>query len=101
MGATSSVSNKIYKHIGCGCIYCFDCEIQLLYSCYDCIELLRSTKNLKSITDVLQFEIDNYSTEHLLNNYNWKNHINAIQYANKNNIILEEFIFNTNILHKF
>ena len=50
MGASSSVcTNKIYKHVDCGCIYCFDSyEIQLLYCCYDCLETLRNNKKPKN-----------------------------------------------------
>lgn len=100
MGATSSVSNKIYKHIGCGCIYCFDSEIQLLYSCYNCLEILRKTKTLNK-ANILQFEVENNSIDILLSNLEWKTLQKSIQYAIKNNILLEEFISNENILHNF
>ena len=99
MGASSSISdNKIYKHINCGCIYCFDTkELQLLYSCYDCIEKLRNKKNLE-IKNILEEEVNNNSNEFLLNNLEWKNKMEAINYARDNNILLQEFISNDNIL---
>lgn len=99
MGASSSISdNKIYKHIECGCIYCYDTsELQLLYSCYDCLETLRNKENLE-IKNILELEVTNNSNELLLNNFKWKNKIEAINYARDNNILLQEFISNNNIL---
>ena len=99
MGASSSISdNKIYKHVNCGCIYCFDTkELQLLYSCYDCIETLRNKKDLE-IKNVLEEEVNKNSNDFLLNNLQWKNKMDAINYARNNNILLEEFISNNNIL---
>jgi hypothetical protein len=100
MGASSSISdNKIYKHMNCGCIYCFDKidELQLLYVCYDCLQTLKDKKNLQ-IKNILEKEVNNNSNEFLLNNLEWKNKMEAINYARDNNILLQEFISNDNIL---
>lgn len=102
MGASSSIhSNKIYKHIECGCIYCFDyIEIQLLYCCYDCLELLRSSKNPTKIKTLI-CEVKNNTVDILLQFFRWINEKDAIIYAKENNILLEEFIHNKNLLKEF
>ena len=101
MGASSSVCmNKLYKHVDCGCIYCFDSyEVQLLYCCYDCLELLRNNKKPKQVK-ILNSEVKN-SEEDILLNLEWKDKEDAIIYAKKNNILIEEFINNADLLKKF
>ena len=99
MGASSSIyENKIYKHFNCGCIYCYDSfEVQLLYCCYECLESLRNRENLKNL-NIVKYEVENNSLDILLNDLEWKNKKDAMIYARKNNILLEEFISNKNIL---
>lgn len=98
MGASSSISNKIYKHTDCGCIYCFDqTEIQLLWCCYDCLETLRN-KTIPKQLIILQKEVKENSIEFLLDKLEWKTTHHAIQFAKENDILLEEFISNTDVL---
>ena len=67
MGAASSINFKLYKRVDCGCIYCFDqTEIQLLWCCYDCLEILRNKTTLQQLI-TLQKEVKDYSADHLVN----------------------------------
>lgn len=102
MGASSCIhSNKIFKHVSCGCIYCFDyTEIQLLYCCYDCLELLRNNKTPTKVKTLI-FEVENNNVDILLQSFRWINKEDAIIYAKENNILLEEFIDNKNLLKEF
>lgn len=98
MGASSSISSKLYKHVDCGCIYCFDQpEIQLLWCCYDCLETLRNKTKPEQLI-LLQKEVKENPIEHLLNKLEWKTTHHAIQFAHENNILVEEFICNKDVL---
>ena len=81
MGASSSINFKLYKHVDCGCIYCFDQpDIQLLWCCYDCLEILRNKTTLEQLI-TLQKEVKYHSVEHLVNELEWKTTHHAIQFA--------------------
>ena len=98
MGASSSINLKLYKRVDCGCIYCFDhTEIQLLWCCYDCLETLRNKTMPKQLI-ILQKEVEENNIEDLLNKLEWKSTHHAIQFAKENDILLEEFISNADVL---
>jgi hypothetical protein len=112
MGATSSIiesnSNKIYKDIDCGCIYCYDeknCE--LLFICNRCLTILQEYKENKIkpdnfIANEIIDEVKNKSKLELIKlNNGWKTYYETIEYANKKKVNISEFISNKNLLEYF
>lgn len=93
------ILENIYKKLSCGCIYRYNTKLELPYCCYDCLMILQSGNCIKNN---IFYEIEkNKSKKELLNlNSGWKNETEAIDYANKNNIIICEFIKNEDTLNK-
>lgn len=101
MGASSSIyNNKIYKPLKCGCIYSYKDDIELPYCCYECLETIRSKKPNK-ILEYLSNEVLENNLNDLLILHGWKNTEESILYAKENNILLDEFIKNNDILKMF
>lgn len=116
MGSTSSVlenknnydnnqlykSNKIYRKLNCGCIFSYDgSNLELPYSCYNCLELIKNNKSNKNIENLLNETKNITNSQILINNELWMTEEYAIIYAKNNNISIDEFIRNNDILKKF
>lgn len=100
MGATASLSDKIYKPVKCGCIYSFSKSLQKLelpFCCYECLEIIKE-RDYNKIHNILLLETSNLDK---LSEKGWKNIHDAIIYANNNNILLEEFLENSDILNLY
>lgn len=105
MGSSaSSLQNKAYKFMDCGCIYCYDFsneDIQLLCHCHNCLQTLKSETFDVSIVCELENELSCCSVMSR-SKMGWLSQSEAIQEAMRLKMRgIDEFLTNTNILDRY
>jgi hypothetical protein len=114
MGASSSIdilsyNGKIYKHLeSCKCI--FSCsykdniayKIEYPYWCFECYQYIKNNNFdvYENKLKLLLNEINNKNIFILIEKYGWISERNAIEYAKKNKIDINEFIQNKDLIEK-
>ena len=105
MGASaSSLQNKVYKFLNCGCIYCYDFSnenIQMLCHCHNCLQKLRKNTFDNNVVNELVNEIS-HCNDMSPCKMGWLTQPEAIQEAIRLKMRgIDEFLVNTNMLNRY